>query len=150
MAGIKLTHVPYKGSNPALIDVVGGQIDLRLAGPTGSIPFIQNGRVRALAVTTRTRVDFLPGVPTVIEAGFPDYEMPNWIGVLAPANTPAAIVSKLNSELVRILKLPEIKERLLLDGMRPVGDSPEEFATFIRAEFAKWGKAVQLTGVKGN
>ncbi|MBI4192489.1 MAG: tripartite tricarboxylate transporter substrate binding protein [Betaproteobacteria bacterium] len=150
MAGIKLTHVPYKGTNPALIDVLGGHVDLIISGPSAPLPFIRSGRLRALAVTTRTRVDILPEVPAVSEAGIPEYEMFNWMGVLAPAGTPAEILSRLNTELVRILKLPEVRERLIRDGMQPVGNSSEEFAAFMRSEIVKWGKAVQLTGVRVN
>src|SRR3990172_9740739 len=150
MAGIKLTRVPYKGSNPAVVDVMGGHVDLIISRPFSPLPFIRSGRLRALAVTTRTRVDILPDVPTVIEAGIPEYEMANWYGVLAPAGTPGEIVSRFNTELVRILKLPEVNERSTREGYQPVGNSSEEFAAFIRSEIAKWGKAVQVTGVKAN
>ncbi|MBI4190112.1 MAG: hypothetical protein HY525_06195 [Betaproteobacteria bacterium] len=101
-----------------------------------------------MAVTSRTRVDFLPNVPTVMESGIPDYDVVGWLGVLAPAGTPREIVSRLNAELTRILRLPEIKDRFSRDAIQPAGNSPEEFASFLEDEAAKWSKVIQVTGFK--
>ncbi len=148
--GTDMVHVPYKGAGPALIDLIGGQIDLTFTTPAGPLPFIRSGRLRVLAVTSSTRTDIVPGTPTVAEAGIPGYEVTGWYGVLAPAGTPKELVNRLNAEMVRILRLPEIKEKLAHEGLQPVGNTPEEFTIYIRNETAKWSKAVQITGVKAN
>ena len=118
-------------------------------GETGTLcinPHIREGKLRALAVTTRSRIDILPNVQTVAEAGLPDYDIAGWYGVMAPANTPREIVRQLNAALVRVAKLPEVRDPLTREGALVVGSSPEEFAALIRNETAKWGKAVQRTG----
>jgi tripartite-type tricarboxylate transporter receptor subunit TctC len=148
MAGIEMTHVPYKGGGPALIDLLGGHLSMTFTTPAPVLSFLREGRLRALAVTTRSRVDFLPEVPTVIESGIADFEITGWYGVLAPANTPRAIVARLNAELVRIARQPDVRERLTRSGAQLVGSSAEEFAALIRTEVERWGKAVQRTGVR--
>lgn len=148
VAGFTMTHIPYKGAAPAMIDLIGVRLDLTFSSPAGPMPFIRSGRLRVLAVTTRARVDFLPDVPTVIEAGVPDYEMAGWYGVFAPVGTSREIVMQLNAQLVQVLRLPDVKERFAREGIQTVGNLPDEFADFIKVEFAKWGKAVQTTGVK--
>ena len=150
MTTINMVHVPYKGAAPALIDLIGGQLDLTFTTPAGPLPFVRSGRLRVLAVTSATRAEFVPDVPTVIEAGIPGYEVTGWYGVLAPAGTPKEIIGRLNAEMMRILRLTEIKDKLAHEGIRPVGNTPEEFSAFIRNETAKWGKAVQVTGVKAD
>lgn len=148
LTGIKITNVPYKGSAPALIDLVGGHVDLTFTTAVEPLPFIRSGRLRVLAVTSRTRVDFLPEVPAVSETGIPDYDVIGWLGVLAPAGTPREIVLRLNAELTRILRLAETKDQFLRNALQPAGNSPEEFAGFLKDEAAKWRKVVKLTGFK--
>ncbi len=148
LTGINMTHVPYKGSGPALTDLIGGHISLTFTSPAAPLPFVRSGRLRVLAVTARTRADFLPNVPTVMEAGFPDYNVTGWLGLLAPGGTPRETVARLNAGMVRILRLPEIKEQFSREGMHPGGHSPEEFASFLKAETEIWSRAVQVTGLK--
>ena len=148
LAGIDLLHVPYKGSAPALVDVISGQVPLTLISINTALPQIKSGRVRALAVSGAHRSSVLPEVPTMIEAGVRGYESSTWYGVLAPKATPRAVVMKLNGEIVAILKLPEVKERLLTDGAEPVGNTPEEFGAFIKSEIAKWGKVIKAAGLR--
>ncbi|MCE9641793.1 MAG: tripartite tricarboxylate transporter substrate binding protein [Betaproteobacteria bacterium] len=148
VTGIRITHVPYKGAGPVLVDLIGGHLDSAFAAPVGPMPFIQSGRLKAVAVTSRTRSAFLPNVPTVIEAGIPDYEVLGWNGVLAPAATPREIILRLNTELVNALKAPEVREQFSQRAMQTVGNSAEEFARFMAAETVKWHKAAQLSGIK--
>ena len=146
--GINVTGVPYKSGGLALLDLLGGHINMTITTPAPVLAFIREGKLRVLAVTTRSRADVLPNVPTVIEAGLPDYDIGGWYGVLAPANTPRVVVRRLNAELVRIAKLADVSDVLTREGAQVVGSSPEEFAALIRNEFGKWGKAVQRTGVR--
>jgi tripartite-type tricarboxylate transporter receptor subunit TctC len=148
LAGIDLLHVPYKGSAPALVDVISGQVPLTLISINTALPQIKSGRVRALAVSGAHRSSVLPEVPTMMEAGVRGYESSTWYGVLAPKATPRAVVMKLNQEIVAILKLPDVKERLLADGAEPVGNTPEEFGAFIKSEIAKWAKVIKAAGLR--
>ena len=148
LTGINMTHVPYKGSGPALTDLIGGHISLTFTSPAAPLPFVRSGRLRVLAVTARTRADFLPNVPTVMEAGFPDYDVTGWLGLLAPRGTPRETVARFNAGMARILRLPEIKEQFSREGMHPGGHSSEEFASFLKAETRIWTRAVQVTGLK--
>ncbi len=148
MAGVSMTHIPYKGSAPAIIDLMGGQVQLMFDNMPTALPHVKAGRLRALAVTSAKRSPAMPDLPTIAEAGVAGYEASSWFGVLAPAGTPSAIVTKLNGEIVRILGLPEIKERLLSQGAEPVGNSPEQFAAHITAEMAKWGNVVKASGAQ--
>ena len=150
MTGINMVHVPYKGAGPALIDLIGGQLDLTFTTPAGPLPFIRAGRLRVLAVTSATRSEIVPDSPTVIEAGISGYEVTGWYGVLGPAGTSKEIVARLSAEMARILRLPEVKDKLAHEGLQPIGNTPEEFAIYIRNETAKWGKVVQITGVKAD
>ena len=148
MAGVDMTHIPYKGSAPALTDLLGGQVNLMFDNMPSALPHVKAGKLRALAVTSGKRSPAAPDLPTIEEAGVPGYEASSWFGVLAPAGTPPDIVNKLNAEIVRILKTPEMKERLSSQGAEPVGSSPGEFAAHIKAEMAKWAKVVKESGAR--
>jgi len=148
MAGVQMTHVPYKGSAPALSDLLGGQVQLMFDNLPPSLPQIKAGKLRALAVTSSTRAPALPDVPTVAEAGLPGFEASSWFGVLAPAGTPPAIVAKLNAEIAKWLTTPEAKEKLANVGANIAGGTPEDFARHIQAETAKWAKVVKESGAK--
>jgi tripartite-type tricarboxylate transporter receptor subunit TctC len=148
MAGVQMTHIPYKGSAPALQDLLGGQVQLMFDNLPPSLPQIKAGKVRALAVTSLTRAPALPDVPTVAESGLPGFEASSWFGILAPAGTPPAIVAKLNAEIAKWLATPEAKEQLAKQGANAAGGTPEEFAKHIAAETAKWAKVVKDSGAK--
>jgi tripartite-type tricarboxylate transporter receptor subunit TctC len=148
LAGIKLIHVPYKGGAPAMTDVIGGQIDMMFATLQQAGGQIKSGKLRVLAVTTTKRNAAAPDIPTMIEAGVPGYEVAQWFGLLAPAKTPQAIITRLHSEIVRILQEPEVKSRLAADGADAVGNTPEQFGQHIRAEVGKWSKVVKQIGLQ--
>jgi tripartite-type tricarboxylate transporter receptor subunit TctC len=143
LAGVSMEHVPYKGSGPAIQDVMAGHVPLMFDTTVVAAPHIQSGKVRALAVTSTKRVKSLPNVPTMSEAGVTGYEIVSWQGIFAPAGTPKEIVQRLNAEIVKILKLPDVRERLEALGLDPVGNTPDEFAAFQKAEIAKWAKVVK-------
>ena len=147
MAGITLAHIPYKGTGPATTDLLAGQVQLSMPNVLTALPQIKGGKLRALGVTSGRRATGLPDIPAIAES-VPGYEAIQWYGVLAPVGTPREIVNKLQSEVARILVLPEVKERLSADGADPVGNRPEEFAAYIRAELGKWGKVVNAGGIK--
>ena len=138
MAKIKLEHVPYKGTGPALTDLLAGRVQVMFNSTVSVMPQVRAGKVRALAITAAKRSPTLPDLPTVAESGVPGYEAASWYGVLAPAGTPRAIVMKLNSEVAHIAQLPDVRERLAADGADPGGNSPEEFGAYIRRELARW------------
>jgi tripartite-type tricarboxylate transporter receptor subunit TctC len=148
MAGIEMTHVPYNGAAPALIDLLAGQVQMMLAVPTTVVPHIKSGKVRALAVTSLRRSPLMPDLPTVDESGVKGYEGATWYGVVAPARTPPAIVARINRDIVRVLHEPEVRDRLAAQGVEIVGSSPAEFAQFIRNEIPKWAKAVRISGAR--
>ena len=148
MAGVQMTHVPYKGSAPAVQDLISGQVQLMFDNLPPSLPQIKAGKLRALAVTSTTRAPALPDVPTMAEAGLPGFEASSWFGVLAPAGTPPAIVAKLNAEIAKWLATPEAKERLSKQGANAAGGSPEDFVKHIAAETTKWAKVVKDSGAK--
>ena len=148
MAGVEMTHVPYKGSGPALTDLLAGQTQLMFSSVPTALPHLKTGRLRALAVTRLARSAVLPDLPTVHEAGIPNFDISLWQGLVAPAATPREIVVKLNKDVRAALALPDLRARLVAQGLDPVGDSPEQFATYIRAEAAKWAKVVKATGAK--
>jgi len=143
MAGIKLEHVPYKGTGPALTDLLGGRVQVMFNSAVSILPQVRSGKLRALAMTASKRSSAMPDLPTVTEAGVPGYEAASWYGVLAPAHTPRAIVQKLNGEIVRIAQSPDVRERLAADGADPVGNSPEEFAVYIKRELARWARVIE-------
>jgi tripartite-type tricarboxylate transporter receptor subunit TctC len=148
MAGVQMTHVPYKGSAPALQDLLGGQVQLMFDNLPPSLPQIKAGKLRALGVTTAARSPALPDVPTIAESGLPGFESSSWFGVLAPAGTSLAIIAKLNAEIGRWLASPEAKEKLVAIGANGAGGTPEDFAKHIAAETAKWAKVVKESGAK--
>ncbi len=139
IAGLDMVAVPYKGGAPAAADLAAGQVQFMINSPPTVLPFVKAGKVRALAVTGAQRSPGLPDLPTIRESGFPDYETYEWYGLFAPAKTPKEIVARLGQEVAKILKDPELRERMLVQGAELVGNSPEEFAHFVRAEMDKWG-----------
>lgn len=148
MAGIDLTAVPYKGSGPVAIDVLGGQIPLGVVDVPSAIANVKAGKIKALAVTTSRRISVAPEIPTFAEAGVPGYESIGWFGAVAPAGTPAPIISRLNAEMAAALAAPEVRERVLAAGVEPLTDTPQEFAAFIRAENRKWAQVIKSAKVK--
>jgi len=147
-AKIQMVHVPYKGGAPMLVDLMGGQISYAFDNLPSSIQHIRSGKIKALAVTTAKRWPSAPEIPTMAEAGLPGYESSAWFGVLAPANTPKAIVDLLQRHISAILKQPEVEKIYLEQGAMPVGNTPEEYARFISAEMLKWKTVASDTGVK--
>lgn len=143
MAGVDLLHVPYKGAGPMLTDLIGGQIHLGFDNLPSSMPHIRAGKIRPIAVTTAERWPGAPEIPTIAESGVPGYEVSAWFGLLAPAGTPMAVVDLLQRSVAQILKQPEVANQLLELGARPIGDTPEAFATTIREELQKWRKVVE-------
>ena len=148
LAGINILHVPYKGVAPALVDVLSGQVSMTFASILSSLPQYRANKLRALAVTGGKRSAAAPELPTMQEAGVKDYESATWYGIVAPAGTPPDIVNKLNAEIVAILKQPETHERLSKEGADPVGNSPQEFGTFIQSEIEKWRKVIRAAGIQ--
>jgi tripartite-type tricarboxylate transporter receptor subunit TctC len=148
MAAIDIVHVPYKGGGPAITDVLGGQVELTFVGAPASMPHIQSGKLKVLAVTTPKRAIAFPNVPTVAEMGYPGYEVGAWYGVLAPAGTPAAIVERLSSDLTKTVNAPKIRERLLQLGIEPVGSTAKQFQAHIESEIARWTPIIQKAGIK--
>lgn len=147
-AGIQLNHIPYKGSPAAHAELFSGQIPVMFDAIPAVLPHVKSGRLRALGIGSAQRSPFLPDVPTIAESGFPGFEAVGWIGIAAPAKTPAPVLDKLNAEIVRIINSPEMKERLATLAFTPVGDTREQFARFMKAEITKWGKAVRESGAK--
>lgn len=148
MTATDLLHVPFKSGGEANIGLLSGQVDLVFADPLVSIPHIKAGRLRALAVSTLKRVPQLPDVPTMIEAGVPGYEVVSWNGILAPAGTPRSIIDRLNREIVKIIQIPEVHQRMASQGYEPVVGTPEQFGALIKAELAKWAKVVKVSGAR--
>ena len=147
MADIKMQHVPYKGGAPMLIDLMGGQIPIAFDNLPSSMTYIKAGKVRALAVTTAKRWPGAPEIPTMAEAGVPGYEVDAWFGLLAPAGTPRAVIDELNRNVIAVLKTPEVEKLFFEQGALPVGNTPEEFGAFIRAELAKWSKVAKTNNI---
>jgi tripartite-type tricarboxylate transporter receptor subunit TctC len=147
-AGIRLNHIPYKGSPAAHGDVMTGQVAIMFDAIPATLPHIKSGRLRGLGIGTQTRSQLLPELPTIAEAGYPGFEAVGWIGLVAPAKTPTAILDKLNAEIVRMQKEPDVKERLNALAFTPVAGTRAEFAAFMKSEIAKWGQAVRESGAK--
>jgi len=148
MAGVKFTHVPYKGAGSALASIVGGETGLMAASLSSAVGHFKSGRLVALGVSTLKRDPLLPDVPTVAEAGLPGYEVVEWHGVVVPTGTPPAVISRLQQEILKALAIPEVKERLLAVGATPVGTTSEELAAHIKKELALWGKVVKAAGIR--
>jgi tripartite-type tricarboxylate transporter receptor subunit TctC len=147
-SGIMATHVPYKGGGPALTDVIGGQVQSLFSIALTALPQVKAGRVRALAITSAQRSAVAPELPTVAESGYPGFEVIGWFGWLAPARTPKEIVARLNAETVRILRQPDMRERLVGLGSDPVGNTQQQFGDFIRAERDKWSKVIKQADIR--
>ena len=147
VAGIKITHIPYKGSGPGVTDLLGGHVQLMFAGPLALEQHIKSGRVRALAIADKRRSTVLPDVPTMTEAGFPGVETGTWYGILAPARTPPAIVAHVQKTIVRVLQAPDLKSRILNQGVDIVASTPDEFGKLITAEVAKWSRVVKAADI---
>jgi tripartite-type tricarboxylate transporter receptor subunit TctC len=148
MAKVKLLHVPYKGSGPALVELISGQLQLMFANLTAGLPHMRTNRVRALAVTGGQRTFLVPELPTVTEAGLPGYVVTSYFGVLAPTGTPAAVVARLNAEINKALRTPEVRATLTNEGAEAGGGSPEEFAALIKAEIPRWAAVVKIAGLR--
>lgn len=148
MAGVKMNHVPYKGSAPALTDVMSGQADLMFDTMLSSMPFVKGGKLKAIAVTSSERSPSAPDIPTIAEAGLPGYEAIAWNGMLAPAGTPKEVIDRLNAALRTVLQSPDVKQRFDGQGFAAKWDTPSAFGSFLNAEVEKWGKVVKTSGAK--
>ena len=146
-AGTKIVHIPYKGGGPSIVDLVAGNINLIFATAASSVPHINTGRIRALAVTTSKRSGLVPDLPTISEAGLKGFEANNWYGVLVPAKTPRNIIDRLNKEIVAVLALPDVKEFLFKQGLDVAPSTPEAFGAYIRSEKAQWEKVIKAAGL---
>ena len=150
LAGVKMTHIPYKGGGPAMIDLVGGQVQLVFATAASAVPQIKGGKIKGIAVTTAKRAALMPNLPTIAEAGLPGFDANNWYGLLAPAKTPRPIVNRLNVEVTKVLNLTEVKDFLFHQGLDPAPGTPEQFGAYIKSEMIKWAKVVKDSGAKAN
>jgi tripartite-type tricarboxylate transporter receptor subunit TctC len=148
VAGVDMVHVPYKGSPPAVTDLLGGQISVMFETGPLTVPHVKTGKLRALAVASAQRSSALPELVTIAESGYPGFEAVGWAGLLAPAGTPREIVTRVNAEMVRSLAMPELKERFVAMGAELVSSTPEEFDAYIRSETAKWGKVIKDVGIQ--
>ena len=142
-----MIHVPYKGSGPSFIDLLGGQVPLTFDSMVQGLQYVKSGRLRAVAVLGPKRSPVLPDVPTVGET-LPGYEVVNWFGMVVPAATPRDIVTRLNTETVKVLRMPDIRERLMANGAEPVGNTPDEFGAFMKSESAKWARVIKEANIR--
>lgn len=148
MATVETVHVPYKGQGPALSDLLAGQVQMLYSSIPSVVGQVKSGQLKAIAVGSAKRVPSLADIPTIAESGLPGYEAYSWVGIVAPAKTPKEIVALLNREIVAILKMPDVAEKLNMQGALPVGDTPEQFAVYIKDEIAKWGAVVRSANIK--
>ena len=148
MTGVNIVHVPYKGNAPAISDALGGQVELVFSGVPALLPHLQNGRLRAIAIGSLRRFPAIPEVPTFDELGLKGYEATTWFGLLAPAGTPGDIISRLSAAARKVVASEEMKQRMLGQGLEPVGNPPEQFARLIKQEVPKWAKVVKASGAK--
>ena len=148
LAGLRLSHIPYKGAGPGVVDTIAGHVQIMFASMPATLPHVRSGRLRALAVTSKNRSEAAPDLPTIAESGLPGFEVIQWYALLAPARTPKSIIMKLNGEVGRILKVPDIREKLVAQGMDPGSSSPAEVTVYIKDEIAKWTKLIKETGIK--
>ncbi len=147
-AGIKMIHIPYKGAAPALTDVIAGNAHLYFTSPASALPYIPSGRLRMVAVASLKRSALLPDIPTVAEAGYPDFDVSSWWGVVAPAATPREVIMRLHTDINRVMALPETRNKITELGAEIVTGTPEQFAAYIKSETAKWAKLIREVGVK--
>lgn len=147
MTGVKMVHIPYKGAAPATTDLLSGQVSLMFNNMLSAMPHVKSSRLRAVAVTSSKRSAAVPQLPTIAET-VPGYEASGWYGAFAPAATPRELVAKINSDMNRVMRLPDVAQRLSGDGVEPVGTTPEQFGSYLRQEIAKWGKIVKASGAK--
>jgi tripartite-type tricarboxylate transporter receptor subunit TctC len=150
LTGTDILHVPYRGSSQALIDLMAGQVTMLFDNAPSAIPFIQQGKLRAIAVTSTRRLPNLPDIPTIEESGVPGYESLSWSGIVAPAATPRPVINKLNAAIERVLKMDEVKQKFAALGVEPVGGPPEAFTRHVRAESDKWGKLIRAANITIN
>ena len=150
MAGVNIVHVPYKGAGPASIDLVAGQVQLAFGNTTSVMPHVKSGRLRALAVASVQPSALVPGLPTVASSGLPGFESAAMVGILAPARTPAAVIDRLNREIVRVLNLPDVKEKFANVGMETVGSAPAQLGATMKFEIARLGKVIKDAGIRGD
>ena len=146
-AGIDLLHIPYKGAPAAIADLLGGQVSMSFQTALSAIPHLQSGKLNVIAVASTRRMAQLPGVPTMIEAGLADFEVSSWNGLFAPAKTPPAIIARLHEASAKALALPDVREKFAAQGAEAIGNTPEEFRAYIRAEIDKWGKVIRAAGI---
>ena len=148
MSGIKMTNISYKGEQPALTDMLGGQLPMMFSNVAAAMQHVKSGTLRGLAVTSAARIDAAPGLPTVAEAGLPGYETETWLGLIAPSATPRDIVARINAEVLRVMALPDVRDKLLAQGLTLSRSTPDQFAAHIRSEHAKWSKLIKEAGIK--
>jgi tripartite-type tricarboxylate transporter receptor subunit TctC len=150
MAKIDMQHIPYKGSSPAVTDLLGGQVNYMFDSITSAKPHITSGKLRPIGLTTLKRSKALPGVPTIAESGLPGYDVTPWFAVFAPASTPRPIIKKINAAFLESMKTPEIKEKFDAIGAEPIGSSPEELAKYLQNEIERWGKIISTNNIKSD
>jgi tripartite-type tricarboxylate transporter receptor subunit TctC len=148
MAGVDIVGVPYKGSGPSIIDLIGGQVQSMITGIVVLMPHVKTGKLRALGVTSPTRADVMPDLPTIAESGVPNFDVRVWFGVFLPAGTPAPVVMLLNERIRKIVEAPDVRQRLIEQGADPVSDTPAEFGAYVKTELARWTKVVKDTGAR--
>jgi len=148
MADINMLEVPYKSSTQMTTDLIAGHIDLMFLNPAAVLPHVKSGALRAIAITSKTRQPYAPELPTMIEAGVPDYEVSSWYGVFAPAGTPPAVIAKINADLLKVMAMPDVREQFSLRGDEPFAGSPEEAGQYVRAENAKWEEVIRASNIK--
>jgi tripartite-type tricarboxylate transporter receptor subunit TctC len=147
-AAIRLLQVPYKGAAPAMADVMGNSVDVAIMSVASVLGLVRGGKLTPLAVSTPKRSAMLPNTPTLDEAGIKGIDASIWLGLFAPAGTPPAVVARLNAEINKVLQMPDVREKLINGGVTPMGGTPDEFAAFVRTDYARWGKIVKDSGVK--
>ena len=151
MAGIELTNIPYKGSAPALVDVVAGRVPMHFSDPVAALPLVREGKLRALGVTTLARLPTAPDIPPIAETGVPGFDAASWIMIMAPVGTPSNVVAMLHGEIKEIAEMPEVRQQLEQFGMIAVeSPSPNELQRFVQSEVARWGKVVEQAGIAGS
>ncbi|MGZ5233294.1 MAG: tripartite tricarboxylate transporter substrate binding protein, partial [Burkholderiales bacterium] len=146
--GVNMVHVPYKGNGPALVDLMSGVLNLTFSDIAGAAPYIKSGKMRPLAITSARRSAMLPELPTMVEAGVPGFQASSWFAVFSTAQTPKAVVNKLNSDMIKVIRTPDVRDRLTGLGFDVVGSKPEELAVFLKSEIAKWTKVVKESGAR--